>query len=316
MAEVVTLGETMVMFSPDQNGPLRYAQRFQKRIAGTESNVAIGLVRLGHSAAWISRVGNDEFGEFLMREVRGEGVDVSGVSRDPEAQTGLMFKEVQPGRETRVTYYRQASAASRLSPADLREEYFRNARLLHLTGITPALSDSCLNTVEAAVRLARKYGLTISFDPNIRLKLWTKERAKTVLTRLVSQVDIVFPGLDEARLMMGAGDPEALLEKFRDYGVKIVALKAGVQGTWVASARHTCLIPIFQVEQVVDPIGAGDAFAAGFLSGFLEDKPLEECGRLANAMGALAVTTTGDFEGLPTRRALEAFIFNQNQIFR
>lgn len=316
MPEVITLGETMVMFSPEQNGPLRYVQRFQKRIAGTESNVAIGLVRLGHQTGWISRVGNDEFGEFLLHELRGEGVDVSMVKVDPEAQTGLMFKEVIEGRETRVTYYRKASAASKLSPADLDQNYFQKARLLHLTGITPALSDSCMNAVYDAIRLARQYGLTISFDPNIRMKLWTKERAETVLNSLIDQVDIVFPGLEEAQLLLGLEDPETLLERFLERGVQIVALKSGLQGTWVASAQRKHLIPTFKVERVIDPIGAGDAFAAGFLSGFLEDKPIDECGRLANAMGAMAVTTAGDFEGLPTRSQLEAFISNQHQIFR
>lgn len=316
MSEVITLGETMVMFSPEQNGPLRYVQRFQKRIAGTESNVAIGLVRLGHEVSWISRVGNDEFGQFLLHEIRGEGVNVAPVKIDPEASTGLMFKEVQEGRETRVTYYRKDSAASRLTPADLEESYFQKAQLLHLTGITPALSDSCLKTVQAALRLARKYGLTISFDPNIRLKLWNEDQAKKVLNPLIDQVDIIFPGLEEAQLLLGAGEPEILLKRFLERGVKVVALKAGSQGTWVASSTEKYRIPIFKVQGVIDPVGAGDAFAAGFLAGFLEDKPLEECGRLANAMGAMAVTTAGDFEGLPNRSQLEAFISNQNQVFR
>ncbi len=316
MPEIITLGETMVMFSPEQYGPLRYVQRFQKRIAGTESNVAIGLTRLGHQTGWISRIGNDEFGEFLLREVRGEGVDVSMVKVDPEAPTGLMFKEFQEGRETRVIYYRKNSAASRLSPVDLDEAYFKKAKLLHLTGITTALSDSCMNTVQEGIRLARQYGLTISFDPNIRMKLWTKERAKAVLNPLIDKVDIVFPGLEEAQLLLGIEEPETLLERFLERGVQIVALKSGLQGTWVASAQQKHLIPAFKVDRVIDPIGAGDAFAAGFLAGFLEGRLPEECGRLANAMGALAVTTAGDFEGLPTRNQLEAFISNQHLIFR
>lgn len=316
MSEVITLGETMVMFSPDQNGPLRYVQRFQKRIAGSESNVAIGLVRLGHPTAWISRIGNDEFGEFLLREIRGEGVDVSMVKIDPEAPTGLMFKEVHPGGETRVTYYRKGSAASRLSTADLDHSYFQTARLLHLTGITPALSKSCLDVIYEAIRLARHYGLTISFDPNIRRKLWTDKDAKEIIGGLLSQVDIIFPGLDEAQLLLGPEDPENLLEKFLKLGIHTVALKCGLDGTWVASNEAKHWIPIFKVNQCTDPIGAGDAFAAGFLAGFLENRTLKECGLLANAMGAMAVTTSGDFEGLPTRSQLEAYISNQEQIYR
>jgi 2-dehydro-3-deoxygluconokinase len=316
MPEVITLGETMVMFSPEQSGPLRYVPRFQKRIAGSESNVAIGLVRLGHDSGWISRVGADEFGEFLIREIRGEGVDVSEARFDPEAPTGIMFKEVREGRETRVTYYRQGSAASRLSPTDLNPEYFRGARVLHLTGITPALSASCLDAVEAAVALARNHGLTVSFDPNLRWKLWSRDRAKAVLTRLLTVVDIVLSGMDEAEFLLGPAGPEALLDGFLQHGATMVALKLGAKGAWVASARERHWIEAFEVERVIDPIGAGDAFAAGFLAGMLEGKPLAECGRLANAMGALAVTTAGDFEGLPVRRELEDFMNRRDQAAR
>ncbi len=316
MPEVVTMGETMVMFSPEQSGPLRYVPRFQKRIAGSESNVAIGLVRLGHDCGWISRVGADEFGEFLIREIRGEGVDVSEARFDPEAPTGIMFKEVRVGRETRVTYYRKGSAASRLSPADLNPEYFRGARMLHLTGITPALSASCLDAVEAAIALARKHGLTVSFDPNLRRKLWSGERAQSVLSRLLTAVDIVLPGVDEAEFLLGPAGPEALLDGFLERGATTVALKLGAKGTWVASARERHWVEAFQVERVVEPTGAGDAFAAGFLAGMLEARPLAECGRLANAMGALAVTTVGDFEGLPVRRELEDFMYRREQAAR
>jgi 2-dehydro-3-deoxygluconokinase len=314
--EVITLGETMVMFSPEQTGPLRYVQRFQKRMAGSESNVAIGLARLDHHPGWISRVGADEFGAFILREIRAEGVDVSMVKVDPDRPTGLMFKEVHEGRETQVTYYRKGSAAARLSAGDLNEEYFRGARLLHLTGITPALGESCLASVQAAIRLARKHGMTISFDPNLRLKLWPREQAKRVLNGLLNQFDIVLPGLDEAELLLGDSRPETLLDGFLERGAKYVALKMGLQGTWVAAARERHLVETFKVDRVIDPIGAGDAFAAGFLAGFLEERTLVECGRLANAMGAMAVTTTGDFEGLPTRPELETFISKRDQVFR
>ncbi len=316
MVEVITLGETMVMFSPEQNGPLRYVQRFQKRIAGSESNVAIGLVRLGHPSGWISRVGNDEFGQFLLREIKGEGVDVSGTKIDSSAPTGLMFKEIQEGRETRVVYYRKDSAASYLAPEDLPEEYFRHAGLLHLTGITPALSESCFETIQAAIRLARKNGLMISFDPNLRLKLWTEAQAKKILSGIWKQADIVLSGLDEAQLLLGSEEPEVLMDKFLEQGAKIVALKAGPMETWVASPDKRYKVPAFQIKSVIDPIGAGDAFAAGFLAGLLEKRSLDECAKLANAMGAMAVMSSGDFEGLPTRNELEAFMTNRSQVYR
>ncbi len=316
MSEVVTFGETMVMFSPEQSGPLRYVQSFQKKIAGSESNVAIGLVRLGHSCSWISRIGQDEFGQFILHEIRGEGVDTTGVIVDAQLPTGIMFKEVRSGRETKVYYYRKDSAASRLCANDIKASYFESAKLLHLTGINPALGTSCLEATQKAIQIARQNGMLISFDPNLRLKLWNKEKAREVLTALLPQVDIVLPGLDESQILLGTLEPEQLLDEFLKLGVKTIALKMGTNGTWVATENARYKVATFEIEHVVDPIGAGDAFAAGFLSGILEGLPLEECGRMANAMGAMAVTTVGDFEGLPDRRQLEAFFVCRKEILR
>ncbi len=316
MSEVVTFGETMVMFSPEHSGPLRYVQSFQKKIAGSESNVAIGLVRLGHSCSWISRIGQDEFGQFILHEIRGEGVDTTGVIVDAQLPTGIMFKEVQSGLETKVYYYRKDSAASRLCANDIKASYFESAKLLHLTGINPALGTSCLEATQKAIQIARQNGMLISFDPNLRLKLWNKEKAREVLTALLPQVDIVLPGLDESQILLGTLEPEQLLDKFLKLGVKTIALKMGTNGTWVATEAVRHKVATFEIEHVVDPIGAGDAFAAGFLSGILEGLPLEECGRMANAMGAMAVTTVGDFEGLPDRRQLEAFLACRKEILR
>lgn len=316
MVEVVTIGETMVTFSPDQSGPLRYVHGFRKRLAGSESNVAIGLSRLGHSSGWISRVGDDEFGKFVIREVRAEGVDVSRVRTDPDYPTGIMFKEIREGNETKVYYYRKGSAASFMSPEDIDSEYLGSSKILHITGIIPALSASCLDTMWKAIFIAKEKGVLVSFDPNIRLKLWSRDKAVETLKKIIPYVDIISTGLDEASMLLGIHEPEKLIDSLLNLGVKYIALKMGAQGSWVSNADEKLKMDAFKIKNAVDPIGAGDAFDAGFLAGILENKPLAECGKLANAMGAFAVTTYGDIEGLPARDELDKFLNNIPQTYR
>jgi len=297
--DVVTLGETMVLFIPTSVGPLRFANTFEKTIGGAESNVAIGLARLGHRAGWISRLGNDEFGLFVRNFIRGEGVDTSRVIFDDRHPTAVFFKERQAGREPRVYYYRKGSAASRMSPEDLDETYIREARILHLTGITPALSESCAAAVERAIELAKKHGLLVVFDPNIRLKLWSREEARRVLMDVASRCDIVLPGLDEGRILTGERTPEAIAARLLENGARAAVVKMGKRGAYYATRKKTGYVEGYPVEPIVDPIGAGDAFAAGFLSGLLRGWSYREAIRLGNRAGAYALTVAGDVEGLP-----------------
>ncbi|NGQ95946.1 sugar kinase [Brevibacillus sp. SYP-B805] len=297
--DVVTLGETMVLFHPAADGPLRYVHQFEKTIGGAESNVAIGLARLGAKVSWISRLGDDEFGLYVRNFIRGEGVDTSGVVFDPRHPTAVFFKERQPGRETRVYYYRKGSAASFMTPDDLDETLIAQARFLHLTGITPALSASCLATVERAIALARRHGLTITFDPNIRLKLWTAGQARETLTALAARCDIVLPGLEEGELLTGERTPEGIAQRLLTGETKAVVIKLGERGAFYATADGQEYVPGFPVAQVVDPIGAGDGFAAGLLFGLIRGWSYREAVRLGNRIGAYAVTVKGDVEGYP-----------------
>jgi 2-dehydro-3-deoxygluconokinase len=306
--EVVTLGETLAVLVATSPGPLRYSTHFELRTGGAESTFAVGIVRLGHSAGWISRLGNDEFGKLILAMMRGEGVDVSQVKLDSEAPTGVFFKERREAGESRNYYYRQNSAASKMKPEDIDPQYICSAKYLHLTGITPALSPSCLATVERAMDIAKECGVLISFDPNLRLKLWKKERAIPVLLNLIRKADILFPGIEEAQILLGENEPEKIVERFLELGPSIVALKLGSKGALVANAHQEVYVPAFSVERIVDPFGAGDAFAAGLITGLLEGLSLEEAGRIANAMGALALGVTGNIEALPYRDELIAFM--------
>ena len=186
-----------------------------------------------------------------------------------------------------------------MTPDDLNEEYIAKAKFLHITGITPALSPSCEETIYEAIRLAKKHGVTVVFDPNIRLKLWSPEEARVTLMNIAGKSDIILPGLEEGSILTGEIKPELIASQLLNHGAKLVVVKLGAEGAYYANQIETGLIPGFPVRQIIDPIGAGDAFAAGLLSGLLRGFSLPEAVKLANRVGSYALTVAGDVEGLP-----------------
>lgn len=315
MLDVVTLGEAMVLFVPGRTGLLRYATHFERSVAGAESNTAIGLTRLGHRAGWISRVGNDEFGQCILTYLRGEGVDVSHVLVDDEAPTGVFFKERRRADATRVFYYRSGSAASRLGPGDIDESYIRQARYIHLTGITPALSETCRDTLLRTIEIARASGIPISFDPNVRLKLWTADQARAAFARIIPAVDIVLTSQEEAELITGVSGAEDASQALLDRGPKLVVVKLGARGAFAIQEGEAAHEPPLKVD-VVESVGAGDAFNAGFLSGQLRGWGMRESLRLGNILGALATTVPGDVEGLPDWAEVQSYLGGKGVIDR
>ena len=308
-SEVFTFGETMVLFQPEQMLPLEYIHQFPKKIGGAESNVAIGLTRLGHSVTWFSKLGNDPFGRFVLKSIRGEGVDVSSCLLTDEAPTGLLFKEQLSPEDMNVYYYRKGSAASLMQPEELDAGAIAAARILHISGITPALSESALATVMAAIDIAKRNGTTIVFDPNLRLKLWSAEQAKKTFNEIAANADVILPGLDEGQLMTGEKDVEAVAQALANGGdEKIIVIKLGDKGAYLHAGEQKAYIDGFPVHGIVDPVGAGDGFAAGVISGLLREEPLEQAVRRANAIGAMVVGVSGDIEGLPTFEAVERFM--------
>lgn len=316
--EVVTLGETMVQLNATTSGPLRYVHTFEKHCAGTESNFAIGTVRMGLTAGWLSRVGDDEFGRYVLSQVRGEGVDVSRVIVDPDAPTGVYFIQRDypvPGQSA-TFYYRQGSAASRLRIEDVDAAYITDAKLLHLTGITPALSVGCRRAWYHAAELARNNDVTLSFDTNLRLKLWSPRRAREALRRMLGLCDVLITDPDDAATLLGQTDPKAAAAFLLERGPSIVVMKLGDRGGFVMDAEGTLVERQGFDVPVVDTVGAGDAFDAGFLSGLLRDWDLNRCLEVANAAGALCVTVRGDVEALPTLRDVDQFLSNRKRILR
>jgi 2-dehydro-3-deoxygluconokinase len=302
MPEVIGIGEAMVLLLAQQAGPMREASSFTRHVAGAESNVAVGVSRLGHSAGFLSRVGDDEFGAAIRFRLRGEGVDVAHLITDPEAPTGLVFRERREAGPVDVVYYRKGSAASRLSPRDLNADYLQQARYVVLSGITPALSASCKETVFAVIEIARAAHVQVVFDPNMRLKLWSADEARLVLRDLAARADIVAPGADEAELITGESDPLRATQALALLGPGLVLTKLGSRGAIALSGEELIEVPAIPLARVIDPVGAGDAFLAGFLAAQLDGLDLRSSVALANRCGAHAMTIPADQECLPFRR--------------
>jgi len=310
--EVITLGECLVALIAESVGSLAEAVRFERHVVGAESNVAVGLARLGHSVAYIGRVGGDAFGTSILRRLRGEGVEVRWLRPDAEAPTGLLIRDRPPLGPSEVLYRRTASAGSRLAPEDVStaaaDGLFATARWLHVTGITPALSESAATAVRTAIGLARGAGMTVSLDLNLRRKLWSDEVAAPVLRGLTAEVDLVFGGHDEACVVTGsrpAMDAADLAAALLQLGPRLAVVKLGAHGA-LAFERGSQPVhrPALAVPLMVDPVGAGDAFCAGFIAARLEGAGITTALEMGNACGAAAVSALGDLTGLPERAAL------------
>jgi 2-dehydro-3-deoxygluconokinase len=306
--DVVAIGETMIQFTPQSQGLMRHAESFNAKIAGAETNTLIGLSRLGHTTGWISKLGEDEFGRRIMMSIRGEGVDTSQVQLDPQFRTGTFFKEIIREGEVRIQYYRENSAASTLKPGDIQENYIGKATYLLITGITPALSPSAKETIFQSIKFAKKHGVKIVFDPNLRKKLWDEETARQTLLEIAGQSEIVLPGISEGQFLFGTNEPEKMAESFLQLGASLVVVKTGDEGAYYAQEHTSGSVKGFEVGNVVDPVGAGDSFAAGLLSGLLDKESIDDSVKRACAMGALTVTVKGDYEGLPDKKRLEQFM--------
>jgi 2-dehydro-3-deoxygluconokinase len=299
MCEVVTLGECMAVLYPREPVTLDDADVLALDIGGAEANLSIGLSRLGHRARFISRVGDDPFGQRMRVTLEREGVDTTYLATDTGAQTGVFFREWLPDGARRVYYYRAGSAASRLAPEDLQPAAFEGARIVHLTGITPALSASCAATVVKAIELAHAAGALVSFDPNYRPRLWDIPTARAALRPLLEQIDVLLMGHEDAQAVLGDGDDDQLLERGAALGARVVVLKLAERGALALADGKRYAAPAHPVAQVIDPVGAGDGFDAGFLAGWLRGAGIEESLDLGARIGAAAVEVLGDYAGYP-----------------
>jgi len=311
--EVIAIGEPLVALLADGSAPLADVESFSRHVAGAEANVAVGLARLGRRALFVGRVGDDGFGRTITRGLRGEGVDVSGVVVDAARRTGLLVRERRALGPSEVLYYRQGSAGSALGPPDVDAvaAAFDGARWLHLTGITPALSDGAHGAVLRAIELARANDVRISFDVNLRRRLWSDEAAAACLHPIAVGADVVFGDADElavvARVVASADGLEAA-RTLQAGGSGSVVVKRGAAGATLIGQGMPVAAAAVTVARVVDPVGAGDAFCAGYLAALLEGLDAAAALRWGNACAAAALSAEGDLVGLPTRLELERLI--------
>ncbi|MDQ1045243.1 sugar kinase [Streptomyces sp. V4I2] len=292
--DVVCLGETMAVLSPPDAGPLARQRTLALTVGGAESNVACSLAALGHRVAWMGRVGADPLGRRVLDDLTARGVDVLAVETDPERPTGVYFKDPAPD-VTRTYYYRRGSAASGMSPSLARLPLLREARLLHLSGITPALSDSCAALMDVLITGRTAPGPLISFDVNHRPALWRHRPADAarVLLRLARGADVVFVGRDEAETLWGTGKAADVRDLLRPARV-VVVKDAGHGATAYTEDGEETFVPT-PPSRVVERVGAGDAFAAGYLSAaLLEGRGPEEGLRRGHELAAAALATRDD----------------------
>lgn len=300
-AGLVTAGETMGLVVQGAPGALRNGEAMSFGMGGSESNVAIGVRRLGHPSTWIGRLGEDPIGELIRRELRAERVEVIAPA-DP-ASTGLMVRWRPSALHARVSYYRRDSAGSHLAPGDIPEAVIRGAGVFHATGITLALGPSPAEAIAHAVEVARQAGVVVAFDINYRRGLWSAEQARPALGHAVRSADVVFAGLEEAGIVTGAEDPVEAALALESMGPSQVLIKLGAHGCLARIAGATYELPAPSVH-AIDTVGAGDAFVAGYLAELLAGAAPAQRLATAVAAGAFAVTVTGDWEGLPDRAAL------------
>jgi 2-dehydro-3-deoxygluconokinase len=304
--DVVTIGEPMALLMASQTGSLADVNSFERAPAGAELNVSVGLSRLGFKVGYISSLGNDSLGKNLLNFMASEGIDLRHVRIDNQFPTGFMLKSmVTDGSDPEVEYFRRGSAASHMSLSDIPSGDFQQARLLHLTGISPALSVSCCELVFSMAKQAKEAGRMVTFDPNLRPRLWASQAEMIeTLNELASLADVVMPGLAEGQLLTGCQHEADIANFYLDRGARQVIVKLGTQGAYFANAQGRGIALGKKVERVIDTVGAGDGFAVGVISALLEGLSLDAAAARGNAIGARVVQFRGDCEGLPNRLQL------------
>lgn len=314
--DVVTIGDGMITFDPSHRGPMRFVSTFERKIGGAELNVMLGCARLGLTPGWISKLGNDEFGRHILNTVRGEGVDVRQVQLEDNYATSLNFKEIREDGSSRTFYYRHPSPTEKFTQENLPFDYVKQAKVLHVTGVFPAIVEKNRALVLELLKFAREEGLIISFDPNIRLRLWSVEEARETLLSYLPYVNQMLTSKEELEMLFETVDDEEIRAKLAEYAFDAVIMKDGSNGSYYLQDRQWIHVEAIAAQKVVDTVGAGDGFDSGYLYGLLQGWSLPERLHFANAVGSMVVQVHGDNEGLPYLEEVEAFLGKRHVIER
>ncbi len=313
MAEFVTIGEPLVVFaSQELDCPLSQVVDFRKFLAGAELNVAVGLVRLGHEVTYVSQVGQDSLGDFIRDELAKTGVDTKFVSQTSEYPTGFYLKEKVSTGDPHVEYFRKNSAASHFNLKTLEMLYLSQIKIAHFSGIMAALSENGITAVKRLlIELSTTDSLTV-FDPNLRPALWKSEKIMIErLNEFAKIAKIIMPGISEGKLLTGLSEVSDIADFYLNQSdiTQTVIIKNGSKGAYVKTRTgEEFSVESYKVDKIVDTVGAGDGFAAGLISGLLDNESLKSAVKRACAIGAFAVQSAGDNDGYPTRTVLEKFM--------
>ena len=307
--KIVLVGEPMGLFIAEETGELEDVSRFSAAVAGAEYNVAVGLSRLGHTALYCTRLGNDPMGKRILKSMASNGVSADLVTVTDDAVTGFMMKGKTDVGDPKIAYFRRGSAASQLSTHDIDKLDLCGCDFLHVTGIFPAVSKSALEAVKRLMARAKALDMFVSFDPNLRPQLWhdEKEMVRT-LNALAQEADLVLPGIGEGKILTKRDTAEGIAAYYHECGVDSVIVKLGADGAYWSTGGEHGTVPAFPVKKIVDTVGAGDGFAAGVISAVAEGLSLREAASRGAVIGSIQITHKGDNEGLPTREQLEAVI--------
>lgn len=317
MSEFLTIGEAMVLFGGcDEDKALKDTYNYQKFLAGAEVNVCVGVARLGHLAAYVTRLGADPFGQFIKEDIEKNGIDTSYIDFTDLFWTGFMMKNRVTNGDPDIYYWRKNSAAANFEASLLDKIDFSKLKFAHLSGIFPAISDQALGAFRHLVTLLNEHDVPTTFDPNLRPQLWSStEHMVATINELAKQATIILPGENEGEILVGSRDPEIIADFYLDQGVKTeyVIVKLGEKGAFVKQkGEKGYYVDGFKVEKVVDTVGAGDGFAAGLITALMEGKSMESAVLRANAIGAFAVQSPGDNDGYPLVEELEDFYLKNN----
>ena len=300
--DIVALGEAMIEFNQTNASACAYVQGF----GGDTSNALIAAARQGAKGAYITKLGDDTFGRMLLQLWHDENVDTEGVAIDAAAPTGIYFVSHGTHGHT-FSYLRAGSAASQIRPSDVPAALVERARILHVSGISQAISASATDTVFHAINVARAARIMVSYDPNLRLKLWPIDRARAIICATIPLTDYFLPSLDDVRLVCGEDDPAAILNWCQRQGARTVVLKMGKEGSWVSKGEARTRIMAYPVE-AVDATGAGDCFDGSLLARLAAGDDVVTAARWASAAAALTTTGYGAVAPLPTTDRVAHFL--------
>lgn len=308
-------GEPMGLLIAQSEGSLDSVAGFTLAVAGAEFNVATGAARLGHFVSYLTKLGNDPFGTRITNTLTANKIDSSNVLTSDTNTTGFMLKSKVSKGDPEIFYFRKGSAASTLDASDVEKIDFSKFDYVHLTGIFPALTDSTRAAMMALIKKAKELGLFISFDPNLRPQLWPSQEVMVkTLNELASYADLVLPGCGEGKILCGSEDPSKINDFYRSLGARMVVTKLGPDGALVREGDNEYKVPGFIIDKVVDTVGAGDGFACGVITGFMEGLSLEKAVERGAAIGAIQCTFAGDNEGLPTQEQLKEFMQSHKRV--